>query len=98
MLMSSFSENIEETLFSNMKGGLVFSFSMMGEMISRYPILVEYSLARVIAEEKIGILSSYERLVYSIDGYEGTMYELDADDMLLIKVLIRFNALGEHNK
>jgi hypothetical protein len=33
-----------------------------------------------------------------MDGYEGTMYELDADDMLLIKVLIRFNAFGEHNK
>jgi hypothetical protein len=43
---------------------LAFSFSMMGVMISRYPILVEYSLARAIAEEKIGILSSYERLVY----------------------------------
>ncbi len=62
--MSSFSEKIEDTLLSNLNGGFDFYFSIIGWIISRYPIFVEYSLERVREDEKIGIFSSNERFVY----------------------------------
>ena len=57
VLISYFSEKIKQTLLSNLKGGFVFYFLIIGCIIYLNPILVEYILERFMDEEKIGTLS-----------------------------------------
>ena len=73
------------------KGG--FYFRESGLKIFMQPDLVECNFAKFWLKESIGIFNSADKLVYSTDGKDGTIYAY----CLPIICLILLSALGEYN-